>query len=125
MAELAPFNIKVTLILPGGFRTPGITTNKFNTDNKLPIYDELREKIIKKFAAIDGAQPNDLEKAATVVVDVVQGVGIAQGRPWPSYLVLGEDGEADIRAKCNKLLENMDEWVDVTRGVKISGSSLN
>lgn len=89
------------------------------------MYDNLREKTQKFFKSINGTQPNDPEKAAEVIVDIVQGTGIAKGRPWPSYLVLGEDGEADVRAKCNKLIANLDEWIDVTRSVKIGGPSLN
>lgn len=52
------------------------------------------------------------------VVDVVRGEGKAKGRPWPLYLVLGNDAEAGIREKTGKLLMHLDEWSDVVRGVE-------
>ncbi|KAF9532769.1 hypothetical protein CPB83DRAFT_846318 [Crepidotus variabilis] len=125
MFELAPFNIKVLLVLPGAFHTEGINDQKFFTENPISVYDETRAASIKFFSSINGKQPSDPDKGAEVVVDVIQEQGIAEGRPWPYYLVLGEDAEADIRSKCNKLLANLDEWAGVTRSVKIDRQTLN
>ena len=71
-----------------------------------------------RFAAVPGTEKGDPDKAVEVIVDVVRGEGVAKGRPWPGYLVLGEDAEADVRIKCKKVLDVLDEWVDVARGVK-------
>lgn len=60
-----------------------------------------------------------------VVVDVVRGEGVAKGRPWPGYLILGEDAENDVRTKCSKVLKVLDEWVDVSRGVNFDNLSVN
>lgn len=50
-------------------------------------------------------------------MDVVRGEGVAKGRRWPEYLLLGDDAEAAVRGKCSKVLKILDEWVDVTRSV--------
>ena len=50
-------------------------------------------------------------------MDVVRGEGLAKGRPWPGYLILGADAEVDVRTKCKKVLDVLDQWADVTRGV--------
>ncbi|KAJ8582665.1 hypothetical protein M405DRAFT_749909, partial [Rhizopogon salebrosus TDB-379] len=66
-----------------------------------------------------GKQPGDPMKAMKVVVDIVRGEGVAVGREWPLYLVLGEDAERDVRNKCTKILKHLDEWQDVIRDVNV------
>lgn len=48
---------------------------------------------------------------------LVNGEGVAKGKSWPGLLVLGEDAERDVRAKCTKILQTVDEWKDVSCGV--------
>jgi len=67
--------------------------------------------------SLAGALNGDPDKAAEVIVDVVRGEGVAKGRPWPEYLLLGEGAEAAVRGKCSKVLKVLDEWLDVTRNV--------
>jgi len=117
MVELAQFNIKVLLVEPGGFRTEGIYGQPYFTQNLLPAYDTMRNTSETRWASMSGTEKGDPDKAVEVIVDVVRGEGVAKGRPWPGYLVLGEDAEVDLRAKCKKVLEVLDEWVDVARGV--------
>lgn len=117
MSELAPLNIKVLLVAPGAFRTEGIYGEPFDESNPIPDYDEMRTKLKLRFKTIPGTEKGDPSKASEAIVDVVRGEGVAKGRPWPNYLILGQDAEADIRAKSEKILTLLDEWADVTRGV--------
>lgn len=57
----------------------------------------------------------DPDKAMNAVVDVVRGEGKAQGKPWPLYLVLGDDAERDITRKLTTVSQALDEWKEVTR----------
>jgi hypothetical protein len=52
-----------------------------------------------------------------VVVDVVRGEGKAKGRPWPLYLALGDDADANIRQRSMSLLKHVDQWGDVIKSV--------
>ena len=70
-----------------------------------------------RFASVSGTEKGDPDKAVEAIVDVVCGEGVVKGRPWPGYLVLGEDAEVDVRTKCKKVLDVLDEWVDVVRSV--------
>ncbi|KIM38502.1 hypothetical protein M413DRAFT_447730 [Hebeloma cylindrosporum] len=115
--ELAQFNIKVLLVEPGAFRTEGIYGQPYFTENPIPAYDRMRNASKTRFGAVAGTEKGDPDKAVEVIVDVVRGEGVAKGRPWPGYLVLGEDAEVDVRNKCKKVLDVLDEWVDVARGV--------
>ncbi|RDB25896.1 putative oxidoreductase YusZ [Hypsizygus marmoreus] len=116
-AELAPFNIRVLLVAPGSFRTEGIYGQQYNTSNPIPANDAIRAVSIQRFHAIPGSEKGDPDKAMEAVVDVVRGEGVAKGRPWPLYLVLGEDAENDVEVKCTKVLKALEDWKDVTRGV--------
>ncbi|EGN94573.1 hypothetical protein SERLA73DRAFT_188544 [Serpula lacrymans var. lacrymans S7.3] len=114
--ELTPLNIRVLIVEPGAFRTEKIYAYPFHTDNPIPDYDEQREDGVVNFGAVAGKQKGDPTKAMKALVDVVNGEGCASGKPWPLYLVLGEDAEQDIRDKCKKVMDHLDEWRSVVRG---------
>ncbi|PPQ91062.1 hypothetical protein CVT25_014727 [Psilocybe cyanescens] len=115
--EIAQFNIKVLLVAPGSFRTEGIYGHSYFTDNPIPAYDKLRQVSEARFGSISGTEKGDPDKAVKANVDVVTGEGRAKGRPWPNYLILGEDAEIDLKNKCGRLMTVLDEWSDVTRAV--------
>jgi NAD(P)-dependent dehydrogenase (short-subunit alcohol dehydrogenase family) len=115
--ELAPFSIKVLIVIPGAFRTEGIYGQKFFSSNSIPEYDEMRHATVQRFSSIPGKEKGDPVKAMEAVVDVVRGEGKAKGRPWPLYLVLGDDADEGIRQKATKLLKHVDQWSDVIRTV--------
>lgn len=103
---------------PGAFKTEGIYGQTFLISNPIVGNDPLRNATEKSFASVAGNQKGDPDKAMEVVVDVVRGEGKAKGRPWPLYLVLGNDAEAGVREKCAKMLAHLDDWSDVVRGVQ-------
>ncbi|OAX35350.1 NAD(P)-binding protein [Rhizopogon vinicolor AM-OR11-026] len=118
--EVAPFNIRVLIVEPGAFRTENIYINKFDTwTNPIPDYDDIRASANAMWGSIHGKQPGDPVKAMKIIVDVVKGEGVAVGREWPLYLILGEDAERDVRNKCAKILGHLDEWQDVIRDVNL------
>ncbi|KAK7052238.1 hypothetical protein R3P38DRAFT_3594786 [Favolaschia claudopus] len=114
--ELAPFGVRVLLIEPGGFRTD-ILRQEYHTSNPIADYDEMRGASKKLFAGVYGMEKGDPAKAMEALVDVVRGEGPAEGRPWPGHLVLGEDADTDVRKKCQKVVENLDGWAHIARGV--------
>ncbi|KAG0702630.1 hypothetical protein DFH29DRAFT_1079385 [Suillus ampliporus] len=118
--EVAPFNIRFLIVEPGAFRTENICRNKFDTwTNPISDYDDGRAQSLVRFETLPGSQPGDPMKAMKVVVDVVRREGVAAGREWPLYLVLGEDAESDIRNKCATMVKHLDEWQDVIRDVNL------
>jgi len=116
-AELAPFNISVLLVAPGTFRTEGMYGQQYHTSNPIADNNALRQLSMTRLGSVPGTEKGDPDKAMEVVVDVVRGEGVAKGRPWPGYLVLGEDAERDVRDKCNKVLGVLGEWKDVSCSV--------
>ncbi|KAJ7621251.1 hypothetical protein FB45DRAFT_928782 [Roridomyces roridus] len=117
--ELAPLGLRVLLVAPGAFPT-GIYGQGFpDRPNPIPEYDQLRALSQSRFNSISGTEKGDPQKAMNAVVDVVRGEGVARGHPWPAMLVLGEDAERDFRLKTTRILEELDEWRDVVRGVNL------
>jgi len=122
--ELAHLNIRVLLVEPSAFRTGMSSAEGFmdglERKDGIPDYDLPRNKTLSLFNAVrsqPGMVPGDPVKAMAAVVDVVRGEGVAVGRPWPTYLVLGKDAEKAILAKTDKLRNHLEEWTDVVRGV--------
>ncbi|KAF8882137.1 hypothetical protein BD779DRAFT_1544162 [Infundibulicybe gibba] len=109
--ELAQFNIRMVI---------GIYGQPYFTSNPIVDYDDMRTISARRFASVAGTEKGDPVKAMEVVADVVRGEGVAQGKSWPEYLVLGADAENDVRVKCDKVLAILNEWVDVTRDVNLS-----
>ncbi|KAF8628593.1 hypothetical protein AX15_003816 [Amanita polypyramis BW_CC] len=112
-AELAPLGIRVLHVAPGAFRTEGIYSYDFYSDNAIASNDELRASALKRLALISGTQNGDPARAMEVLVDTVRGEGVAKGKPWPGLLVLGEDAERDLRNKCTHIIQILDEWKEV------------
>lgn len=116
-SELASLNIRTLLVEPGSARTEGIYSHGWNSKNPIKDYDDLRSRASSVFASVPGNERTDPIKAMSAVLDIVRGEGIAKGRPWPKYLILGDDAERDVRNKCMVMLDVLQEWKDVTKGV--------
>lgn len=141
-AELTPYNIRVLNVVPGAMRTqtwnsarivhasPGAafipaTTAFPELQHKEPIpdYDPMREQCIGVLSNLKqkGDQAGDPAKAAEAIIDIVRGEGLGKRAReeggWPPILALGEDGDRDVRQKCELVLNSLDEWRDVALSI--------
>lgn len=117
-AELKQFDIRVLIVAPGVFLTEGIYRHPVFKDNMIQDYNGLRENNERWINGIKGGDSTaDPSKAMDVLVDVVRGEGVANGRDMPLYLVLGEDAAQDLRNTGANMSRVLDEWEDVTRSV--------
>ncbi|KAI0328782.1 NAD-P-binding protein [Cubamyces sp. BRFM 1775] len=116
-AEVAPFNIRVSVVVPG----------MFDTGLSMPIvgspiadYDRAREELRKRVENRHRL-PNqgDPAKGMDALVDVVRGEGRAKdkGGELPLWLFLGGDCLADVKARADKLKKVAEEWADVGTGL--------
>ena len=115
--ELAPFKIPVLLVIPGSFATEGMYRPSISADNAIAGYDAMREESRLRFHSLAVSAKGDPDKAMEVVVDVVRGEGVASGKSWPFYLILGEDADRDVGMRCRKVLGVLGEWKDVALSV--------
>ncbi|OAK97442.1 NAD(P)-binding protein, partial [Phaeosphaeriaceae sp. SRC1lsM3a] len=114
--ETAQFGIKSIIFEPGLFRTKIMDSNniKFRQD---PIvdYDGLRNIVEQYVQGLTGNQPGDPKKAIEIMVDVVKGEGVAEGKELPNRLPLGPDCLATMRKIAVGNLAICNEWDDVIR----------
>ena len=110
--ELAPFNIKVTVVEPGYFRTGFLNpTARISSEKRIKAYDEsvvgqIRDTLTK----VDNNQPGDVVKGAKVLVDILTRSGAAEGKEIPVRVALGSDSPPTIRQKMGQTEALLKEW---------------
>ncbi|KAM7194389.1 hypothetical protein V8F33_007277 [Rhypophila sp. PSN 637] len=58
--------------------------------------------------------PGDLDKVARVIVDVVKGEGLAEGRKLPTRVLFGSDAYESVMQKLNECVRLFGDWKDLT-----------
>ena len=112
--EVAGLGVRALLVAPGAFRTEGIYGSQWSPENNIPAYDALRDAATQRFHSICGTEKGDPAKAMELLVDVVKGEGKAAGRPFPRYLILGEDAHGDAIRRAQQVTSAVEEWKDIT-----------
>ena len=112
-SELAQFSIRVTVVIPGSFRTSALG-QPITVHKHVPAYDTLREVGHARFSSISGNEKGDPAKAMELLVDTVRGEGQAYGKEWPMWLFMGQDVYRDVRSKCARVLQTLDDREDVS-----------
>jgi NAD(P)-dependent dehydrogenase (short-subunit alcohol dehydrogenase family) len=107
--ELRPFNIAVTAVAPGSFRTDWAGRSMVRAARSIADYDTLFDPIRKARAEKSGKQPGDPAKAAEAILAV-----IASANP-PAHLLLGTDALTLVREKLASYATEIDAWEGVTR----------
>ncbi len=105
--EVAPFNIKVTLIEPGAFRTE-FASGSLKTANEMKEYDQILASTRTLYKNIGGNQPGDPAKAASAMINLVD-------HPHPPLrLVMGALGLKRVRAKMESYEKELSAWESTT-----------
>ena len=109
--ELEPFNIKVTAIEPGAFRTDWATRSMQETATPIEAYADTvgaRKELIK---LAGNMLPGDPKRIADAVLMLVN-----HDDP-PLHLLLGHDVLGAFRQKLSDWNSSIDEWEAVTKDV--------
>src|SRR5476649_702489 len=107
--ELAPFNIFVTAVEPGSFRTDWAGRSMVRSPRSLTDYDALFDPIRQAREAKSGKQLGDPQKAARAMLTL-----IASPNP-PAHLLLGSDALQLVRQKIAGWSQEIDQWEALTR----------
>ncbi|EIC84991.1 oxidoreductase [Serratia sp. M24T3] len=107
--ELKPFNIAVTAVAPGSFRTDWAGRSMVRTPRTIADYDPLFDPIRQAREEKNGKQLGDPAKAARAML-----VAIESDSP-PAHLLLGSDALGLVRGKLKALASEIDIWESVTR----------
>jgi len=114
--ELEPFGITTTVIEPGYFRSGFLNAGaRVKSERTIKDYDETVTGDIRRMLdQADNNQPGDVAKGAEVIVDVLTGTGVAEGKEIPLRLVLGSDCQTAIRGKLADTEKLLDEWKEIS-----------
>lgn len=107
--ELKPFNIAVTAVAPGSFRTDWAGRSMVRSARSLADYDPLFDPIRKAREEKNGKQPGGPVKAARAMLAV-----IASENP-PAHLLLGSDALSLVRDRLKDYSAEIDAWEELTR----------
>jgi NAD(P)-dependent dehydrogenase (short-subunit alcohol dehydrogenase family) len=104
-AEVKDFNVKVTLIYPGYFRTNFLDQGSLKTPQN-PIDDYIAARASQSFHEhqMNGNQPGDPDKAAGVLIKMSN-----EEHP-PLHLFLGQDAYDMAYAKMEDVKEDLAQW---------------
>jgi NAD(P)-dependent dehydrogenase (short-subunit alcohol dehydrogenase family) len=111
-AELAPFNIRVLVIEPGGFRT---NFQAAVQSPETPVSEAYKgtpaDEIAKRMPAMHGKQPGDPRKAGRLIVEAVTGTGLAGETKGMGVLrlPLGKDAVQRAYTKIDGFRENVEK----------------
>ncbi|WP_066829557.1 oxidoreductase [Rufibacter ruber] len=110
--EVAPFGIKVTLVMPGYIRTNFLTDSSLVTPQApMAEYANAREMQTLHQEQINGNQPGDPEKVAAALIQTA-----ASENP-PVHLLLGSDAYDIANAKLDNLGQEFAQWAEVSQSV--------
>ena len=121
-AEVADLGyIKTLIIDPGYFQTAIADPAKHGHELSAPWpgYEALREFMNDFAPKLHGSQPGDTVEGARLVVDLVKGEGVAQGREPPAALPMGTDAFVKVKEHCEKTLKVLEEWEDVIKSTDL------
>jgi NAD(P)-dependent dehydrogenase (short-subunit alcohol dehydrogenase family) len=107
--ELRPFNIFVTAVAPGSFRTDWAGRSMQRTPRSIADYDASFDPVRKAREEKSGKQLGDPRKAAQAMLQV-----IASPTP-PAHLLLGSDALSLVRDKLASAASEIDQWEALTR----------
>ncbi|MBM0104848.1 oxidoreductase [Steroidobacter sp. S1-65] len=106
--EVQPFNISVTAVAPGSFRTDWAGRSMVRTPRSIADYDPIFEPVRKARQEKSGKQLGDPRKAARAML-----AAIDADSP-PAHLLLGSDALGLVRTKLSALEDEIRAWEAVT-----------
>ncbi|MNZ88853.1 putative oxidoreductase SadH [compost metagenome] len=107
--ELKPFNIAVTAIQPGSFRTDWAGRSMVRSPRSISDYDQSFGPIRETREKRSGHQPGDPVKAAKAILQLINSPAP------PASLLLGSDAVMYVREKLHQMNTDIDAWETLSR----------
>lgn len=110
-AEVKDFGVKVTVVLPGYFRTNFLESDSLSVPkNAIDAYQSTRDSQAMHQDQINGNQPGDPKKGVAAIIES------AEADVAPLYLFLGSDAVAMADVKINSVKADIEKWKAVSTG---------
>ncbi|KAI0555227.1 NAD(P)-binding protein [Xylaria curta] len=109
--ELAIFtpNLELLIIEPGYFNTR-LFSNINHVPARVPEYAEFNASV------------RDSAKAVSIMIDLIKGTGVANGKVVPLRVPLGSDGWRIIGARGESKVKICDDWEEVAKSTDLNSS---
>ena len=105
--EVSPFNVKVTMVAPGVFRTNFLNTGSLQTAENLIDEYQTKEKI-GTWGQLNGNQPGDPAKLVQILMDITE-----LENP-PLHLLLGPDAYQLVSERRKADEQEFEQWKHLT-----------
>ncbi len=105
---MAP-GIKVFLPEPGYFGTQ-VFSNINHVPTRMETYAQFNAGVRAFEAGLVGNEPGDPVKGVRLMIELIKGTGVAEGREVPLRMPIGSDSFAPIKQKCEDTLKLIEEW---------------
>jgi NAD(P)-dependent dehydrogenase (short-subunit alcohol dehydrogenase family) len=115
--ELAPFNIRVTNVQPGGLRTDFAGRSLHHAARRIDAYAEGAHAAPRLLAKAHGKEGGDPDKAAAAIL------ALADSPSPPLNLLLGTDALTKARERIETLTGDIDRWASVTRSIDVTSAA--
>ncbi|KAI1143814.1 hypothetical protein F5Y05DRAFT_7098 [Hypoxylon sp. FL0543] len=113
--EVAQFGIQTTIFDAGNFKTPILSAERIKySPHTIQEYTDTMRQFYGIIDGLDMKQPGDPKKGVKIMVDVIKGEGVAEGKPAPERMPLGADMVEYIVGKCKDSLAMCEEWDQVS-----------
>lgn len=110
--EIAPLNVKATVVLPGSFRTNFLDEGSLTyTKHRIEEYDS--DKTFQSYSGRAGTQPGDPKKLVTELFN------LANMENPPVHLILGADSFKMITDKMAKNLEEFEVYKHISASTNL------
>lgn len=106
--ELAPFNIHVTAVAPGSFRTDWAGRSMRRSPRQIADYDALFDPVRQARLEKSGQQLGDPCKAAKAMLEIIE-----SDTP-PAHLLLGSDALKRVRDRLAGMTREIEDWEALT-----------
>jgi NAD(P)-dependent dehydrogenase (short-subunit alcohol dehydrogenase family) len=107
--EVAPFDVHVTAVAPGSFRTDWSGRSMVRAPRSIPDYDELFDPIRATRQESSGRQLGDPDRAGDAVLALIE------AEKPPVHLVLGSDALRIVAAGRQRVQDDLENWAELSR----------
>jgi NAD(P)-dependent dehydrogenase (short-subunit alcohol dehydrogenase family) len=107
--EVAPFDVHVTAVAPGSFRTDWSGRSMVRAPRSIPDYDELFDPIRATRQESSGRQLGDPDRAGDAVLALIE------AEKPPVHLVLGSDALRIVAAGRQRVQDDLENWAGLSR----------
>ncbi len=118
-AEAKEFGITATVVYPGYFRTDFLQQESFRPQKQIDAYTDARASQALHENDINGNQPGDPEKAAAVLIKIVESDNV------PLHLFLGQDAYDGAKAKIEAVQKDMNRVEELATSTAFEEAMVN